>query len=177
MQEVLNLISYNYAVQYALAQGAIVIGIDTGEKKRDFVKSLGAKEFVDFRETSDIVGTIRQLTNGGADAVIVTAGNNKAFAQAADMLRIGGTLSCVGIPPGRGFLETPISAIVIRGLHITGNLVGSLKECLEAVDFVRRGVVKPHVAIRPFEDLPTIYEELEKGDVPGRIVLKIARDE
>lgn len=164
-------------MQYALAQGAIVIGIDTGTAKAEFVKSLGASEFVDFRETPDLVGTIRELTNGGADTVIVTAGSNKAFAQAADMLRIGGTLSCVGIPPGRGFLETPISAIVIRGLHITGNLVGSLKECLEAVDLVRRGVVKPHVAIRPFEDLPAIYRELESGDVQGRIVLKIAADE
>lgn len=164
-------------MQYALAHGAVVIGIDTGEKKGEFVKSLGATGFIDFRETPDIVAKVRELTNGGADAVIVTAGNNKAFAQAADMLRIGGTLSCVGIPPERGFLETPISAIVIRGLHITGNLVGSLKECLEAVDFVRRGVVKPHVAVRPFEDLPAIYDELEKGDVSGRIVLKIAKDE
>ncbi|KAJ6782349.1 hypothetical protein PWT90_08104 [Aphanocladium album] len=162
---------------YALAQGAVVIGVDTGAKKAEFVKSLGATEFVDFKETPDVVSKIRELTNGGADAVIVTAGSNKAFAQAADMLRIGGTLSCVGIPPGRGYLETPISAIVIRGLHITGNLVGSLKECLEAVDYVRRGVVKPHVAVRPFEDLPAIYEELEKGDLPGRIVLKIAKDE
>lgn len=93
------------------------------------------------------------------------------------MLKIGGTLSCVGIPPGKGCLETPISAIVIKGLHITGNLVGSLKECLEAVDLVRLGLVKPKVTIRPFEDLPKIYEEMERGDIPGRIVVKIAKDE
>lgn len=63
---------------------------------------------------------------------------------------------------------------MIKGLHITGNLVGSLKECLEAVDFVRRGVVKSMVTIRPFKDLPKAYEEMEKGNVMGRIVLKIA---
>lgn len=164
-------------MQYALAQGAVVIGVDTGAQKKEFVKFLGVSEFIDFMETPDVVGKVMELTKGGANAVIVTAGSNKAFAQAADMLRIGGTLSCVGIPPGRGFLETPISAIVIRGLHITGNLVGSLKECLEAVEFVRRGVVKPHIAVRRFEDLPAIYEEMEKGDVPGRIVVKIAKDE
>lgn len=55
--------------------------------------------------------------------------------------------------------------------------MGSLKECLEAVDLVRRGVVKPKVTVRPFEDLPGVYEELEKGDITGRIVLKIAKDE
>ncbi|KAI0431390.1 alcohol dehydrogenase [Xylaria sp. FL1042] len=165
------------AVQYARAQGAIVIGIDGGAAKGDFVKEIGASEYIDFTTTPDLIAKVRELTSGGANAVIVTAASVKAFQQAADMLKIGGTLSCVGIPSEKGYLLTPISAIVIRGLHITGNLVGSLKECLEAVDLVRRGVVKPKVSIRPFEDLPKIYEELEKGDVSGRVVLKIAKDE
>jgi propanol-preferring alcohol dehydrogenase len=162
-------------VQYAKAQGASVIGIDRGSDKREFVLSLGAQEFIDFSQTSDIPQRVREITGGtGAQAVVVTAGNAKAFAHAAELLRVGGTLSCVGIPPGRPFLETPISTIVIKGLKVTGNLVGSLKECLEAVELTRRGIVKPNVIVRPFRDLPQAYEELEKGDVPGRIVLQIA---
>jgi propanol-preferring alcohol dehydrogenase len=117
---------------------------------------------------------VRDLTGLGAHAVVVTAGSAKAFAHACDMLRVGGTLSCVGIPPGRPSLETPICTIVIKGLKITGNLVGSLKECMEAVDMVRRGIVKPVVKVRPFRDLPQVYEEMEKGDISGRIVLQIA---
>ncbi|KAK5010728.1 hypothetical protein LTR39_004659 [Cryomyces antarcticus] len=117
-----------------------------------------------------------RITNGCAHAVVVTSGNAKAFAQAADMLRINGTLSCVGIPPGKAFIETPVSSIVIKDLRITGNLVGSLKECLEAVELVRRGVVKPKIEVRPFRDLPAVYEELEKGKITGRVVLKIAKD-
>ncbi|KAI0150781.1 alcohol dehydrogenase [Xylariaceae sp. FL1272] len=165
------------AVQYARAQGAIVIGVDGGAAKGDFIKSIGASEYLDFTQEPDLTNKVLELTNGGANAVIVTAANVKAFSQAADMLKVGGTLSCVGIPPEKGYLQTPISAIVIKGLHITGNLVGSLKECLEAVELVRRGVVKPKVTIRPFEDLPAIYDELEKGEISGRIVLKIAKDE
>ena len=95
------------------------------------------------------------------------------FSTACQSLCIGGTLSCIGIPPGKVFLETPISSIVIKGLYITGNLVGSLKECLEAVELVRRGVVKPKISVRPFKELENVYEELERGDVAGRIVLKI----
>lgn len=117
---------------------------------------------------------MRDLTGLGAHAVVVTAGSAKAFAHACDMLRVGGTLSCVGIPPGRPSLGTPICTIVIKGLKITGNLVGSLKECMEAVDMVRRGIVKPVVKVRPFRDLPQVYEEMEKGDISGRIVLQIA---
>ncbi|KKA21449.1 Alcohol dehydrogenase [Rasamsonia emersonii CBS 393.64] len=162
------------AVQYARAHGASVIGVDKGDDKRAFVLSLGAAEFIDFTKTPDVIQEVQRITNGGAHAVVVTAGNAKAFAHAAEMLRVGGTLSCVGIPPGRPFLETPISTIVIRGLKITGNLVGSLKECLEAVELTRRGIVTPNVSVRPFKELPQVYEELEKGDISGRIVLQVA---
>jgi D-arabinose 1-dehydrogenase-like Zn-dependent alcohol dehydrogenase len=59
-------------------------------------------------------------------------------------------------------------------LKITGNLVGSLKECMEAVDIVKRGMVKPEIKVRQFKELPAVYEEMEKGDISGRIVVKIA---
>ncbi|RDW60498.1 zinc-dependent alcohol dehydrogenase [Aspergillus mulundensis] len=163
------------AVQYARAQGALVIGVDTGPGRREFVRGLGAHEFIDFA-TEDPVQRVHELTGLGAHAVVVTAGSARAFANACDMLRVGGCLSCVGIPPGRPCLETPISTIVIKGLRITGNLVGSLKECMEAVDLTRRGIVKPVVEVRPFRDLPRVYEEMERGDIAGRVVLQVGSE-
>lgn len=71
-------------------------------------------------------------------------------------------------------MQTPVQGIVIKGLRISGNLVGSLRETMEAVELVRAGLVKPHVQVRPFAELPHIYEELERGDVVGRIVVKVA---
>lgn len=41
------------------------------------------------------------MTNGlGAQAVIVCTASNRAYAQALDFLRFGGTLVCVGMPEG-----------------------------------------------------------------------------
>ena len=62
-------------------------------------------------------------------------------------------------------------------MRVGGNLIGSLKEALEAVELVRAGKVKPHVEVLPFKELTNVYGLLEKGDVPGRIVLEIAKDE
>lgn len=103
----------------------------------------------------------------------VTSGQPLAFKGLADIARIGGSISIVGIPPGEVTLDAPVAAIVIKGLRIQGNLVGSLEETMEAVEFVRNGKVKPHVKVRPFRDLPEIYQLLERGDVPGRIVLQM----
>jgi alcohol dehydrogenase, propanol-preferring len=152
-----------------------VIGIDGGKEKRDLVTSLGAT-FIDFRETKDVVGEVQKLMAGGAHAVVVAAASAAAFAQAASMLRIGGTMCLIGIPPGGGKIETTVAEIVIKGIKIQGNLVGSLKECLDAVELIRTGEVRPKVYVRPFRDLPQVYEELERGDIAGRVVLKIGDD-
>lgn len=57
-------------------------------------------------------------------------------------------------PFGGGRLENSVAEVVIKGLQIKGDLVGNLKECLEAVELVRSGKVKPHVFGRTFGDLP-----------------------
>ena len=166
----------HYAVQYGLLRTPFVIGIDTGSKKEELVTSLGAK-FVDFKTTPDLRAAINKLTKDkGADAVIVTAGSDAAFATSASLLGVEGVLCCIGIPPGGGRLLTPASEIVIKGLKIKGNLVGSLKECMEAVELVRAGKVKPNVFVREFKELPKVYEELERGDIAGRVVLRIGDD-
>ena len=157
-------------MQYGLAAGAKVLGIDAGDKKKTFIESLGAT-YLDFTKSSDLVKDVESITNGGAHACIVTSGHPAAFNHAADVLRIGGALCMVGIPPGDVHLRTPIAAIVIKGLRLYGNLVGSMKETLESVELVRLGKVKPHVEVRKFRELPQIYDMLEKGDIPGRIVL------
>ena len=155
--------------------GAQVLGVDTGKAKKEFIEGFGAR-FLDFASTKDLVEDVKNITGGGAHAAVVTSGHPQAFNDAANMLRIGGALCCVGIPPGNVSLDTPIAAIVIKGLRIMGNLVGSMKETLEAVELVRTGKVKPHVKVRAFSELPEVYEELERGDIPGRIVLRIGGD-
>jgi len=71
-------------------------------------------------------------------------------------------------------LQIPVAGIVIKDLYITGSLVGSLNEGMEAMYYARKGMIKPQVEIRKFRGLPQVYEQLEKGDVSGQIVLRIA---
>jgi propanol-preferring alcohol dehydrogenase len=150
------------------------VAVDSGGSKKALVESYGVEAFVDFAKTKDVVGDVLALTGIGADAVVVTSGNAEAYAQAADMLWPGGSLSCVGISSSKTLLQTSVAGVVIKGFHITGSLVGSLKEGMEAMEYVRKGIVKPQLEIRKLRELPQVYEQLEKGDVSGRIVLRIA---
>lgn len=105
-----------YVVRYGKAFDAQILGIDSGIEKGDFAKSVGAQEYIDFTTTSNNIKKVYKITNGGAHAV-VAVGDPKAYAQAAEMLWISGTVSCVGIPLGRVFIATPVSGIVIKGRH------------------------------------------------------------
>ena len=163
----------HFAVQYGIALGAKVIAVDSGSEKKALAESYGVEAFVDFANTTDIVGDVLAITEVGAHAVVVTSGSGRAYAQVADMLRPGSNLSCVGIPPGKTLLQTPVAGIVVKCLHITGSLVGSGKECMEAMEYVRKGIVKPQAQIQKFSELPQVYEQLEKRDVSGRVVLQI----
>jgi D-arabinose 1-dehydrogenase-like Zn-dependent alcohol dehydrogenase len=166
----------HYAVQYGRLRTPFVVGVDTGSEKGELIRGFGA-EFVDYKATPDLRAKIDELTDGkGADAVIVAAESSAAFATAASLLAVEGVLCCIGIPSGGGRLLTPVSEIVIKGLKIKGNLVGSLGECMEAMELVRRGKVKPKVVVREFEELPRVYEELERGDIAGRVALRIGDD-
>ena len=176
----------HFAVQYAQVRGARVIAVDSGEEKRKMlVEKYKVPEelFMDFKK-GDVVERIVGLTDGiGANAVVVTSGSSLAYAQAVDMLRPGGALACCGIPPPNretgiadAFLRTPIPGIVIKGVRIFGNLVGSAKETMEAVELVRCGLVRPMVEVRPFQELAEIYERLERGDICGRVVVKVAEE-
>ena len=85
-------------------------------------------------------------------------------------------MCCVGIPASGGRLWTPVSEIVIKGLKTKRSLAGSLGECTEAVELVRKGKAKPKVFVREFDELPKVYEELERGDRAGRVVLRVGDD-
>lgn len=50
------------------------IAIDGGEEKKKLCLSMGAEEFIDFREVSDVPKRVVEVTDGvGAHGVIVTA--------------------------------------------------------------------------------------------------------
>ena len=85
----------------------------------------------------------------GASAVIVCTASNKAYAQALDFLRFGGTLVCVGMPEGD---MVPIAkafpaAMVAMEHNIKGSAVGNQKEAIEVLDMAARGVVKTRLRL------------------------------
>jgi propanol-preferring alcohol dehydrogenase len=158
------------AVQYAKAMGLHVAAIDIADDKLALAKSLGADLTVNAKEQDP--GEFLKKETGGMHGVLVTAPSPIAFKQGLGALRRKGVMSLNGLPAGS--FDLSIFDTVINGTTIRGSIVGTRKDMEEAISFALEGKVKTTVHAAKLEDINSVFEEMKKGDISGRIVLEIA---
>lgn len=159
----------------ARGMGYRVIGIDSGSKK-DFAMECGAEVFIDF-EKQNAEEEVKKVTGGlGAQAVLVLTAANGAYAMAMGLLRFAGTLVCVGIPEGelKPIATAYPTMMVVKELTIRGVAVGNRKDAIETLDFAARGLVKTHFRTEKMEALTSVFEEMDKAALKGRVVLDLS---
>jgi propanol-preferring alcohol dehydrogenase len=164
------------AQQYAKAMGLRVIGIDTGDEKKEMCSQLGSEHFVDFAKSTNVVRDVQAATPDGLGphAVLLVAVNEKPFQQAAEYIRPRGTVVCIGLPAG-AYLKAPVFDSVVKMITIKGSYVGNRKDSAEAIDFYARGLIKAPFKTVGLSELNMVYEKMKKGEIAGRYVLDTSK--
>lgn len=158
-------------VQIARQLGYRVIAVTSGEKKKKLCLDLGAEVFLDYK-TDDVEIHIKGLTNGyGAHAVVCATGTEKAYSQAVNLVRIMGTIVCVGLTLSQ--LSVSPFQVAIRGLKIVGSTVGTEEEMDELLEMVVAGDVVPRIEIFDLEDLHEVIKRIDDGTIVGKAVIKL----
>jgi propanol-preferring alcohol dehydrogenase len=157
------------AVQYARAMGLKVVAVDIAEPKLALARSLGADLALNAAEV-DVAETV-QKELGGVHGVLVTAVSNAAFGQAVGMLRRGGFMSLVGLPPGD--FPLPIFEIVLKRITVRGSIVGTRNDLAEALEFAGEGKVGSHFSWDRLENINAIFDRMRAGEIEGRVVLEM----
>jgi propanol-preferring alcohol dehydrogenase len=158
------------AVQYAKAMGLHVVAIDLSEDKLALARRLGADIALN-AAVPDLAADVSRRT-GGMHGALITAVSAPAFAQCLNLLRPGGTMSMVGLPPGSFAL--PIFDVVLKRLTVRGSIVGTRQDLAQALMFAAEGKVNAEVQTRRLDEINAIFTELKTGRVPGRIVLQMS---
>lgn len=158
------------AVQYAKAMGLNVAAVDVDDAKLALAARLGAAVTVNARDTDPAAHLKKEI--GGAHGVLVTAVSRGAFAQATGMLRRGGTMSLVGLPPGDFPLD--IFGMVLNGITVRGSIVGTRLDLQESLEFAAQGKVRATVTADRLENINDIFARMHRGEIEGRIVLDMA---
>lgn len=157
------------AVQYARAMGMHVAAIDIHPDKLTLAKKLGAEIAIDARTTDPAAELQKRI--GGVHGALVTAVSPKAFEQAFGVLRSHGTMSLVGLPPGK--FAMPIFETVLKRITVRGSIVGTRQDLEEALEFAGDGKVGAHFSWDSLDNINAIFARMEQGDIDGRIVLKL----
>ena len=156
------------AIQYAKAMGLHACAVDIEDGKLVHAKRLGADLTVNAK-TADPATVLKEHIGGGAHGVLITAPLLPAFKQGVGMTRKTGTCVLVGLPPGE--FPTPLFDVVANCITIRGSFVGTRKDMDEALAFAAAGQVKADIELQPLSGINDIFERLEHGDVPSRVVL------
>jgi len=156
------------AVQYAKAMGLHVAALDITEDKLALARASGAEVTVNAK-SPDAAAQIAKQTGGGAHGVLVTAVSPAAFAQALKMVRRKGTISLVGLPPGK--FQTPIFDVVLNRITIRGSIVGGREDLAEAIAFAAEGKVRAEIHRTKLDNINEVFTDLKAGKIDGRAVL------
>lgn len=158
------------ALQIATAvfnMAPIVVDID--ESKLEAARAAGAKAVVNSTD-ADAIAQLRELTNGGAFAVLDFVGAEASIATGLGCLRKGGRLIVVGLFGGS--LNFPIPFFPMMSRRIEGSFVGSPSEMQELMDLVKAGKIAPiPIDKRPLSEADAALNDLKQGKVIGRTVL------
>lgn len=159
------------ALQYAKIVGATVIAVDVDDAKLDMARDLGADHVVN-AATADPVAAVEAL--GGADVAIVLAVVPSVFETAFAVLRRGGRLVCVGLPPEtEGPMALPIFPTVLKGISVIGSIVGTRQDLAEVFELHARGRTRVVAETRSLDDVNEAIDDVLAGRARARIVFEL----
>jgi Zn-dependent alcohol dehydrogenase len=114
-----------------LAGAAVIVALDLSDDKLAAAKLFGATDVLN-PSLTDAREQVEELTDGhGADYVLVATGSSVASALGFGLLRRGGTLVIVGIPPSGTVLSLDPVAIADGSLRILGSKMGASQPRLD----------------------------------------------
>ena len=90
-----------------LCGASLVIGVDSVPNRLEFARRMGADVVIDYKQ-QDVVAAIKKLTGGGVDVAIEALGTQGTFENALRCVRLGGTVSSLGVYSGH--LTVPLDA-------------------------------------------------------------------
>jgi D-arabinose 1-dehydrogenase-like Zn-dependent alcohol dehydrogenase len=157
------------AVRYAKAMGLKVVGLDVNDNMLEVVKKNGADAVFNTKTNPDYAKQVKELTGAGVHAAAVYSNASPAYKTAQSVIKINGLLMVIGLPDKD--LEFPSFAICCNIFRIKGANTGTPKEMKKAVDFTAKHNIVPEVEFRKLEEMPQMYDEMERGVATKRMVV------
>lgn len=156
------------AVQLGRALGADVTAVDVSQEKLALAKSFGATRTLN-AASENVVKEIRAA--GGAHVALVTSAAKAAYDAAFYCVRPLGSLLVVGLPAEE--ISFPPILMAAGEIRVQASAVGTRKDLQEVLALGAAGKARCNVTAHPLSQANEALATLRRGQVVGRIVLKM----
>jgi NADPH:quinone reductase-like Zn-dependent oxidoreductase len=162
-----------FAVQFAVALGARVIGATSSDAKAALLRSLGVKEVVNYKSTVDWNTEVVEITEGKGVDLVVEAVGPATLERSIRSLGFGGHISMLGVfrADANGFDPNVFAGrmFTLRRIAV-GNRVG-----LEQLnELMAEHELRPVIdRIFDFAEAPAAYEHVQAGRHLGKVVIQV----
>jgi NADPH:quinone reductase-like Zn-dependent oxidoreductase len=163
-----------FALQFARALGARVLGTSSSDEKLEHARKLGLDAGINYKKLSDWSKWVLEQTNGEGADLIVEVGGAGTFASSLKAVRVGGSIAQIGVLSQTNE-PSNIGPILHRQVQVHGIYVGSRAHFLEMNKAIRQTNLKPVVGrVFAFGDAREALHHLESGAHFGKVVIRIA---
>ncbi|HEF1275154.1 TPA: NAD(P)-dependent alcohol dehydrogenase [Campylobacter coli] len=157
------------AVKYAVKMGAKVSVFARNENKKADALAMGVSSFY--------TSTDKNAVKERFDLIISTIPTPYNPAIYLDLLKFGGEMAIVGLPPHEVAPSISVITFVHKaGKKVYGSLIGGIAETQEMLDFSLKHKIYPETELITSKDIDKAYENLTSGKAKFRYVIDM-RDE
>jgi NADPH:quinone reductase-like Zn-dependent oxidoreductase len=160
-----------FALQFARLCGARVLVTSSSDAKLARALKLGAGHGINYKTNPDWEKKVVELTGGVGVDHVVEVGGAGTLPRSLKAVRLGGTISLIGILTGVGeFNPLPV---LMKAIRVQGIFVGS-REMFEAMNrAIMLHQMKPVVdRVFPFRQAREALQHMESASHFGKIVIK-----
>ena len=152
------------AVKFGKSFGAEVTVLSTSPSKKADATRLGADDFILTTDAAHVSRVANRF-----DFIFDTLSASHDYGQCVGMLKTGGTLVCVGLPPEP--IRVPSLNLVFTRKCIAGSLIGGLPETQEMLDYCAEHNICADVETIPIQQINAAYDRMLRNDVKYRFVI------
>ena len=156
------------------AEFSKIFCLDLNDFRLDFAKKIGAITIrSDDNTLSDTI--LDSTEKRGVDIVIVATGNLKAFSQAIQLVRKGGTIVMFGVPSKNDKIEIDMSVIYSKEISIVTTYAASDKDTRNALELISSGKIDVKSLVThkySLNDSQKAFEHAKSGDQAMKIVIE-----
>lgn len=161
-----------FALQFALMAGAKVICTTGCDQKAKRLEKLGASHVINYKKNLHWGKAALEATGGRGVDHVVEVGGSGTLEQSIHSVRMGGTISLIGVLSGTaGFETTPL---LMKNICLQGLFVGSIEMFQRMSRAIEVNSLRPIIdAAYPMHDIEKALAHLESGKHFGKIVIDL----